>query len=58
MDNVESDYSCANASEDLHRLTNQLRELESDPSGSRATEEHRNRIRNQIEFIRNKCHIH
>lgn len=52
---VESNYDCANASEDLPRL---LEELESLRASGDADQEHMNRVENQIHFIRNKCRIH
>jgi hypothetical protein len=57
IDNLESNYDCANASEDLHLLLKELEELNGG-GGSADTEERRNRLENQISFIRNKCDIH
>jgi ElaB/YqjD/DUF883 family membrane-anchored ribosome-binding protein len=55
MRNLESDYDCSRASEDLQGLQAALEQLERE--NGRVNEEERNRIRNQIEFIKNKCSI-
>jgi hypothetical protein len=59
MDNLESDYDCANASYDLHVLAEELRELRSSAGAhpSKEEQERLNRIENQISFIENKCSI-
>ncbi|KIL39793.1 hypothetical protein SD70_18020 [Gordoniibacillus kamchatkensis] len=59
LNNLESDYDCANAGADLHALKEELQELQAslgaDPSQDQL--ELRNRIENQIAFIENKCSI-
>jgi hypothetical protein len=60
IENLESNYDCANAGADLHALKEELSELESSQQGnpSKETLEQINRIENQISFIENKCAIH
>jgi hypothetical protein len=50
LDNLESNYDCANAGSDLHNLIQELEQFE-------GPEEQRNRLENQIHFIQNKCSI-
>jgi hypothetical protein len=57
LDNVESNYDCANAGADLHGLLEELTALKGDSEPSKETEMHINRIENQISFIENKCSI-
>jgi hypothetical protein len=59
VENLESNYDCANASEDLQQLTQQSEELKNrlEASFSQETEEELNRVENQIHFIKNKCSI-
>lgn len=59
LNNIESDYNCANASTDLPSLLQELAQLEavSQASLSDQEQQHLNRLRNQIHFIRNKCDI-
>ncbi|MBJ6363238.1 DUF2524 domain-containing protein [Paenibacillus sp. GCM10012307] len=54
---LESNYNCANASEDLHELQLLLNQL---PAGGKLTpeqQEEANRLHNLIHFIKNKCDI-
>ncbi|WP_169083222.1 DUF2524 domain-containing protein [Paenibacillus sp. PL91] len=59
LENVDSNYNCANASNDLPSLLQELEQLEQAVQGEQTEEEqqHLNRVRNQIHFIRNKCDI-
>ncbi|RKN86537.1 DUF2524 domain-containing protein [Paenibacillus ginsengarvi] len=57
LDNLESNYDCASAGDDLHRLLQEAEQLSSSIGGSKEDEERMNRIENQIRFIRNKCSI-
>lgn len=57
IDSLESTYDCSEASHDLPELLSQLDELNKLPSPSKAELEERNRVENQIRFIRNKCDI-
>ncbi len=59
LDQLESNYDCSNANEDLPKLLQELEEWKSKSGGdsSRDTVETINRLENQIHFIRNKCGI-
>lgn len=60
LENLESNYNCANASVDLPSLLQELEQLEQANLHDGQSDEKRqqiNRIRNQIHFIRNKCDI-
>ena len=59
LENLESEYNCSNASNDLPNLLQELERLEQGAQGVQSDEQqqHINRIRNQIRFIRNKCDI-
>ncbi|MFM9281011.1 DUF2524 domain-containing protein [Paenibacillus jiagnxiensis] len=57
LDNLESDYDCANAGEDLQQLKQQLASLRAQGADDKETRETMNRLENQISFIMNKCDI-
>ncbi|MFG1732625.1 hypothetical protein PAEVO_14850 [Paenibacillus sp. GM2FR] len=57
LDNLESDYDCAKASDDLHRLKQELTALREQGAEDKETQEQLNRLENQISFIMNKCDI-
>lgn len=57
LDNLESDYNCANASDDLHQLKQELAALQEQGTEDQETKEQLNRLENQISFIMNKCDI-
>lgn len=57
LDQLESDYNCAQAGDDLHRLKQELAELRGRGSESPESQEAINRLENQISFIQNKCDI-
>ncbi|MDQ0192463.1 DUF2524 domain-containing protein [Paenibacillus wynnii] len=57
LENLESNYDCANASEDLHQLKQELADLNLQEPKDQASQEHINRLENQISFILNKCDI-
>lgn len=57
LDNLESDYNCANASDDLHQLKQELAALREQGTEDQETNEQLNRLENQISFIMNKCDI-
>ncbi|MBA2937884.1 DUF2524 domain-containing protein [Paenibacillus sp. CGMCC 1.16610] len=50
LNDLDSNYDCANAGNDLHNLIQELEQFE-------GPEEQRNRLENQIHFIQNKCSI-
>lgn len=60
LDQLESNYNCANAGADLHQLKQELEKLISDGESEHSLEatELKNRIENQIHFIQTKCDIH
>ncbi|WP_248925319.1 DUF2524 domain-containing protein [Paenibacillus hamazuiensis] len=58
IDNLESNYDCARAGDDLQQLQNELAALKSGGEASKEAQEQINRLINQISFIRNKCDIH
>jgi hypothetical protein len=57
LDNLESNYDCANAGDDLHELKQELASLREHPVESQESQETINRLENQISFILNKCDI-
>ncbi|MBB3109133.1 archaellum component FlaC [Paenibacillus phyllosphaerae] len=57
VDQLESNYDCSNASDDLHQLKQQLASLTSSGNSSQESQEEINRLENQINFIANKCDI-
>lgn len=58
LDNLESDYDCSKAGDDLHQLKQELAALRGQGAGDSETQERLNRLENQISFIMNKCDIH
>lgn len=56
-DSLESNYDCSNANQDLPQLLSEWEQLKGLTSPSQEQLEKRNRIENQIHFIRNKCGI-
>lgn len=58
LDHLESDYDCARAGEDLHRLKQELASMRGLGQADPQTQEQINRLENQIAFIMNKCDIH
>ena len=56
-DQMESNYDCAHAGDDLHRLKQELAAKRGQGSGSPEAQEEINRLENQISFIQNKCDI-
>ncbi|WP_134704734.1 DUF2524 domain-containing protein [Ammoniphilus sp. YIM 78166] len=59
IEQLESNYDCANASKDLPELQHELSNLMANVSGEadKETQERINRLENQIDFIKNKCRI-
>ncbi|MBW4838062.1 MAG: DUF2524 domain-containing protein [Paenibacillaceae bacterium] len=57
LDNLESNYNCANAGEDLHQLKQELASMRGMGQSDPETQEQINRLENQIAFIMNKCDI-
>ncbi|RAP75747.1 DUF2524 domain-containing protein [Paenibacillus montanisoli] len=57
LENLESNYDCANAGDDLHQLKQELESLRSRQADDNETQEAVNRLENQITFILNKCDI-
>lgn len=58
LDNLESDYDCSKAGDDLQQLKQELAALRGQGTGDSETQERLNRLENQISFIMNKCDIH
>ncbi|WP_270172124.1 DUF2524 domain-containing protein [Paenibacillus sp. SYP-B4298] len=54
----DSNYNCANASEDLQELKHSLEQLQSQGELTQEQQEEANRLGNLIHFITNKCDIH
>ncbi|MNI04489.1 hypothetical protein D3C73_574120 [compost metagenome] len=57
INNLESDYDCANAGFDLHSLKEELDAAKTGDNSSKEAQDHLNRLNNQISFIENKCSI-
>ena len=57
LDNLESNYNCANAGDDLHQLKQELAAHRGKNPESLESQETINRLENQISFIMNKCDI-
>jgi hypothetical protein len=57
LDNLESNYDCAHAGDDLHELKQELAMLREHPVENQKSQESINRLENQISFILNKCDI-
>ncbi|NOU91968.1 DUF2524 domain-containing protein [Paenibacillus sp. LMG 31456] len=57
LDNLESNYDCSNAGEDLQQLKQELRSLREQQAEDKESQEKTNRLENQISFILNKCDI-
>lgn len=57
LNQLESNYDCANANDDLPRLLQELEQWNAKSELSQEEQEYRNRLENQIRFIRNKCDI-
>ncbi len=57
LDNLESNYDCSRAGDDLHRLKQELASLRGQGDESPDSQEAINRLENQISFIQNKCDI-
>ncbi|NIK79911.1 hypothetical protein FHS15_005085 [Paenibacillus castaneae] len=57
QDNLESNYDCANAGDDLHQLKQELESLREQQVENKESQETINRLENQISFILNKCDI-
>ncbi|OXM88156.1 hypothetical protein [Paenibacillus rigui] len=57
---INSQYDCADAGTDLHELKQQLSALQAEagPHAPQATMDKIHQLKNQIEFIKNKCDIH
>ncbi|URJ49650.1 DUF2524 domain-containing protein [Paenibacillus polymyxa] len=57
IENLESNYNCANAGQDLHQLKQKLAALQEQGANDQASEDAIHRLENQISFILNKCDI-
>ncbi|OMF21792.1 DUF2524 domain-containing protein [Paenibacillus sp. FSL H8-0548] len=57
LNNLESNYDCANAGDDLHQLKQELESLREQQVEDNESQETINRLENQISFILNKCDI-
>ncbi|MFF2481120.1 DUF2524 domain-containing protein [Paenibacillus sp. NPDC058071] len=58
VDNLESNYNCAQAGDDLHQLKQELAALRGSGREDEESQQEINRLENQIQFIRNKCDFH
>jgi ElaB/YqjD/DUF883 family membrane-anchored ribosome-binding protein len=60
INQLESDYDCSNAGDDLHQLKQELEQLIANSNSENSSEatENLHRLENQIHFIQNKCDIH
>jgi hypothetical protein len=57
LDNLESNYDCAHAGDDLHQLKQELESLREQQAEDKESQETLHRLENQISFILNKCNI-
>jgi hypothetical protein len=57
LDNLESNYDCAHAGDDLHQLKQELESLREQQAEDKDSQETINRLENQISFILNNCNI-
>jgi len=57
IDNLESSYDCSHAGNDLKQLQDELQSLQVSSGAGENEQEQRNRLENQIRFIKNKCDI-
>lgn len=57
INNLESNYDCANAGDDLHQLKQELESLRKQHEEDEESLQKINRLENQISFILNKCDI-
>ena len=57
LDNLESNYDCAHAGDDLHQLKQELESLREQQPEDKESQETIHRLENQISFILNKCDI-
>lgn len=57
LDNLESNYDCASAGDDLHQLKQELKSLREQQLEDKESQETINRLENQISFILIKCDI-
>lgn len=57
LDNLESNYDCSHAGDDLHQLKQELAELRGQGAEDSESQQRINRLENQISFIQNKCDI-
>lgn len=57
LNNLESNYDCSRAGDDLHQLKQELASLRGLGGEDQPTQEKINRLENQISFIMNKCDI-
>jgi hypothetical protein len=57
LDNLESNYDCSHAGDDLHQLKQELESLREQQVEDKESQETINRLENQISFILNKCDI-
>jgi len=57
VDQLESNYDCANASTDLMEIEQALEQLQAKTERSEQEQQELNRLHNQIHFIKTKCDI-
>ncbi|CAM4256375.1 MULTISPECIES: DUF2524 domain-containing protein [Paenibacillus] len=57
IDQLESNYNCANASQDLYELKREIAQLQLKQHLSSEEQQLLNRCANQMSFIKNKCAI-
>ncbi|MDQ1909510.1 DUF2524 domain-containing protein [Paenibacillus sp. GD4] len=58
INNLESNYDCSNAGQDLEQLQHELATMQATSvNPDKETKDLMNRLENQIHFIKNKCDI-
>lgn len=55
--NVDSNYSCANASTDVPKLKKQIQHLQALQDGTQEVKQQLNNLENQLHFVKSKCEL-
>jgi len=58
LNQLESNYDCSRAGDDLHQLIQELEQLKQSGKDTEDEKQTISRLENQIHFIKNKCDIH
>lgn len=58
IQNLESNYDCSHAGDDLHQLQEELQAAQAENKTNPELIERIHRLENQIHFIKTKCSIH